>query len=451
MIGHEERLAAENMTKLVFKMALPAVAAQLINLLYSIVDRIYIGHISGVGADALAGIGVTGSVIILITAFAMITSMGAAPIASIALGGGDRERATHILSNSFTLLVVFNVLCMAVVYIFMEPILVVTGASEVTLPYAEGYLSVYMLGTFFVLVTNGLNTFINAQGRPSVAMWAVIAGAVANIILDPLFIFTFDMGIEGAAWASVISQGISAIWILKFLVSSEATLKIEKQFLRLSKPIVISILVLGVSPFIMASTEAVVCFVLNGTLKAYGDIHISSMAIIQSALLIVSVPLNGFSQGFMPIVSYNYGQGNKKRVKECLKIVVIVMTLFNFVLTMFFVLFPELVALIFTTDGELISTIERVMPAFFIGMTLFGLQRTFQNMFIALEQARISIFIAILRKIILLIPLIMILPKWMDEMGVYWAETISDAIAATVCTIIFCIVFPKIMATPIKK
>lgn len=442
---YEERLGTDRMLPLVFRMALPAVAAQIVNLLYNIVDRIYIGHIPGIGTDALAGIGVTGSVIILISAFSSIVGAGGAPLAAIALGQGDRERAGKILGNGLVLLVLFTVLTSVSAYLAMEPLLLLVGASEHTLPYAVDYLSVYLLGTLFVEVSVGLNAFINTQGRPAIAMWSVVIGAVLNIGLDPLFIFTFGMGVKGAALATVLSQACSALWVLLFLTSRKASLRLERKYLRPDRKIVLATLALGVSPFIMASTESLVGFVLNSSLKAYGDIYISALAIMQSAMLAVSVPLTGFAQGFIPIVSYNYGHGNRERVKECFRIVLAVMFTFNFVLVMFMILFPHVVASAFTSDGRLIATVEQTLPVFLAGMTIFGLQRSCQNMFVALGQAGVSVFIALLRKVFLLVPLALLLPRWWGMMGVFGAEGISDAVAAVCCTLIFVWRFPRIL------
>lgn len=442
---YEERLGTDRMLPLVFKMALPAVVAQLVNLLYNIVDRIYIGHIPGIGTLALAGIGVAGSIIILISAFSAIVAGGGAPLAAIALGQGNRQHAGRILGNGFVLLLLFTVLTSALAYIFMRPILLFTGASEQTLGYAMDYLSIYLIGTLFVEVSVGLNTFINTQGRPGIAMWSVVIGAVLNILLDPLFIFVFDMGVKGAALATIISQAATALWVLLFLTSSRASLRLETRHMKPDRKVIGAILALGASPFIMASTESLVGFVLNGTLKTFGDIYVSALTVMQSAMLFVSVPLTGFALGFVPIVSYNYGHGNRERVKECFKIAMTVMFLFNFALMMFMILFPSVIASAFTADEELIGTVKEVMPVFLAGMTIFGLQRACQNMFVALGQAKISIFIALLRKVLLLIPLALILPRFMGMIGVYSAEAISDATAAICCTIIFAIQFPKIL------
>ena len=442
---YEERLGTDRMLPLVFKMALPAVVAQLVNLLYNIVDRIYIGHIPGIGTLALAGIGVAGSIIILISAFSAIVAGGGAPLAAIALGQGNRQHAGRILGNGFVLLLLFTVLTSALAYIFMKPILLFTCASEQTLGYATDYLSIYLIGTLFVEVSVGLNTFINTQGRPGIAMWSVVIGAVLNILLDPLFIFVFDMGVKGAALATIISQAATALWVLLFLTSSRASLRLETRYMKPDRKVIGAILALGASPFIMASTESLVGFVLNGTLKTFGDIYVSALTVMQSAMLFVSVPLTGFALGFVPIVSYNYGHGNRERVKECFKIAMTVMFLFNFALMLFMILFPSVIASAFTADEELIGTVKEVMPVFLAGMTIFGLQRACQNMFVALGQAKISIFIALLRKVLLLIPLALILPRFMGMIGVYSAEAISDATAAICCTIIFAIQFPKIL------
>lgn len=443
--SYEERLGTDNMLSLVFKMALPAVAAQLVNLLYNLVDRIYIGHIPEIGTEALAGIGVTGSIIILISSFSAIVGGGGAPLAAIALGQNDRIKAGKILGNGFLMLLCFTLVSTVTVYAFMKPILYAIGASEHTIGYAVDYLSIYLMGTLFVEISVGLNPFINTQGRPTIAMYSVLIGAILNILLDPLFIFTFHMGVKGAALATILSQACSAIWVLKFLTSKQASLPLERKFIKPHKAILLSILALGVSPFIMASTESLVGFVLNSSLKVFGDIHVSALAIMQSAMLMVGVPLTGFAQGFVPIVSYNYGHRNINRVKEYFRIVLAVMFSFNLLLVGLMILFPTIVASIFTSNEELIRTVGKVMPVFLAGMTIFGLQRACQNMFVALGQAKVSVFIALLRKIFLLIPLALVLPQFMEVTGVYAAEGISDATAAICCTLIFAYQFPRIL------
>lgn len=444
--SYEERLGTDPMLRLIFRMALPAVAAQFVNLLYAIVDRVYIGHIPGIGTDALAGVGVTMSIVILISSFSAIVGAGGAPLAAIALGQGNRERAGKILGNGFVLLLLFTVVTSSLAYLFMEPVLLLTGASEHTLGYAEDYLSVYLLGTLFVEFSVGLNAFINTQGRPGIAMTSVLIGAAMNIVLDPVFIFGLDMGVKGAALATILSQACSAGWVLRFLFSRQASLPLERRYMKLDKGIVLSMLALGVSPFIMASTESLVGFVLNGSLKHFGDIHVSALAILQSAMQFASVPLVGFAQGFVPVASYNYGHGYKDRVRSCFRISLITMFSFNFVLMLMMICFPSVVASAFTDDEVLIGTVGCVIPVFLAGMTIFGLQRACQNMFVALGQARISIFIALLRKVILLIPLALLLPRFWGVNGIYAAEAISDATAAVCCTLLFAWKFPKILS-----
>lgn len=443
--NYEARLSTERMVPLVFKMAMPAVAAQLVNLLYGIVDRIYIGHIPQIGTDALAGVGVTTSIILLISAFSAIVGGGGAPLAAIALGQNDRERAGRILGNGVLLLVAFTVVTSLTAYVFMEPLLLLTGASVHTLGYAVDYLSVYLMGTIFVELSTGLNTFINAQGRPALAMYSVLIGAVLNIALDPLFIFAFGMGVKGAAVATVISQACSAVWVLRFLTSSRASLRIEWRYVRPERKVIVPIVALGVSPFIMASTESLVGFVLNTGLKRFGDIYVSTLTVLQSAMQFGSVPMTGFAQGFVPIVSYNYGHGDVDRVKSCFRVAVTVMFTFNLVLMLFMIFFPHVVASAFTDDVVLIGSVGVMMPLFLSGMTIFGLQRTCQNMFVALGQAKISIFIALLRKVILLVPLALVLPRWFGVKGVFAAEAVADATAAICCTLIFVWKFPKIL------
>lgn len=433
------------MLPLILRMALPTIAAQLVNLLYGIVDRIFIGHIPEVGNNALAGIGITSSIIILISAFSSIISGGGAPLASIALGKGDRERASKILGNGFVLLLLFTVITSVPAYIFLKPILLAVGASESTLPYAADYLSVYLAGTIFVQLSTGLNTFISVQGRPAIAMGSVLVGAVLNTCLDPLFIFTFGMGVKGAALATVIAQGFSAAWVISFLFSRRASLPIRKKYVKPDIKIILSVLSLGISPFVMASTESLVGFVLNGSLKEYGDIYVSALTVMQSAMMLVTVPLTGFSQGFAPVISYNYGHGSKERVKLGFKIVLPIMVAFNAAGILLIVLFPQVIARMFTDQPNLIEVVSRMMPLFLSGMSFMGLQRTCQNMFMALGQAKISLFIALLRKVILLVPLALILPRFFEVEGVYLAESFADVTAATCCTIIFFIRFPKIL------
>lgn len=444
-MSYEQRLGTDKMLPLILKMALPSTLAQLVNLLYSIVDRMFIGKIENIGTDALAGVGVTSSIIILISAFASIVSGGGAPLASMALGRGDRQRAGRILGNGAVMLVLFTAVTSLIAYIFMEPILLVIGASDATLPHATNYLSVYLLGTIFVMTATGLNAFINAQGRAGIGMISVLIGAGLNTLLDPIFIFLFDFGVKGAAIATVISQAASAVFVLGFLCSKKATLRLELKFMKPDFKVIGSMFALGIAPFIMASTESLVGFVMNGTLKGYGDIYVSTLTVMQSAMQFAAVPVSGFAQGFVPIVSYNYGKGNTDRVKECFKISLIIVFSVFLLLNSFMIFFPKVVAGLFTDDLVLIDTVGRCMPIFLIGMTIFGLQRTCQNMFVALGQAKISLFIAMLRKVILLVPLVLIFSHLFGVNGVFAAESVADATSAICCTIIFAVQFPRIL------
>ena len=442
----DERLCNEKMLPLVFKMALPSVAAQLVNLLYGIIDKIYIGHIEGVGADALAGVGITTSIILLISAFSSLVGGGGSPLAAIELGKGNIDGARKILNNGFVMLLFFALLCTTVPHFVMTPVLKFAGASDNTLPYAVDYLSIYLIGTVFVMISTGLNMFINCQGRPGIAMASVLIGAVLNTALDPIFIFAFGLGVKGAAIATVISQAASAAWVLRFLFSSKAYMRLDFKDMKPDLGVIGKITALGISPFVMASTESLVGFALNGQLQKYGnDIHVGALCVMQSAMQMVSIPLAGFSQGIIPILSYNYGHRRNDRVKEGFKITLAVMFGFNLVTMLFMILCPALIGRMFTDDGAVIETVARYMPVFLLGMTIFGLQRTCQNTFVALGQAKISLFIALLRKVILLVPLAYILPTFMGVVGVYVAESVADATAATLCTIIFLVTFPKIL------
>ena len=427
------------------KLAVPSIVAQLINALYNIVDRIYIGHMGADGSLALTGVGVCFPILMVISAFSAFVGMGGGPRASIAMGQKNMEGAERILSNCFTLLLGISIVLTAVLLPLREPLLLSFGASQDTLPYAESYLAIYLCGTVFVQMSLGMNTFITVQGRATISMLTVLIGAVINIGLDPLFIYTFGMGVQGAALATVISQACSAFWVLKFLFSSEASLNLSRKYLKFSPAITMSILGLGISPFIMASTESLVGFVLNGSLKQFGDIYVSSLTILQSAMQFGSVPITGFAQGFVPVASYNYGHGNTARVRECFRISLVTMFSFNAAVMLFLIIFPDRVASMFTSDSQLKATVSQMMPIFLSGMTIFGLQRACQNTFVALGQAKISLFIALLRKVILLVPLALFLPRFWGVKGVFAAESIADATAAICCTVIFMISFPKIL------
>lgn len=443
----EERMATESIGKLMASMTLPAILAQIINILYSIIDRIYIGHMEGVGANALTGVGVTFCITVFISAFSAFISNGAAPLAAIWLGKGDRERAEKILGNSVSFLLLCAVALMAFFYLFQRPLLYMFGASDATIGYATDYLSIYLAGTLFVEMALGLNAFIICQSQPRTAMLSVLIGAVANIILDPVFIFGLGMGVKGAAVATVISQGLSAAWVLSFLMGKRSSLKIRRQCMRLEGKVLGSVFSLGISPFIMNATESFISIVLNHGLQAYGgDMHVGSLTIMQSVMQLFSAPINGFTQGMTPIISYNYGAQNFRRVKKLYGWMIGMCFGFRFLTTATSMIFPRFYAGFFTNEAELVALTGNVMPIFMAGMLVFGLQNGIQPTFLALGQAKISLFIAVLRKIILLIPLALILPRFMGVMGVYWAEPVSDAISATVATLLFALNIRKILS-----
>lgn len=443
----EERMATQPVGRLMASMTLPAILAQIINILYSIIDRIYIGHMEGVGANALTGVGVTFCITVFISAFSAFISNGAAPLAAIWLGKGDREHAEKILGNSVSFLMICTVVLMAFFYAFQRPLLYMFGASDATIGYAMDYLSIYLLGTLFVELALGLNAFIICQSQPRIAMFSVLIGAVANIALDPVFIFGLHMGVKGAAVATVISQGLSAAWIMSFLLGKKTSLKVRRSCMRLEGRILGSVFSLGISPFIMNATESFISIVLNHGLQAYGgDLHVGSLTIMQSIMQLFSAPINGFTQGMTPIVSYNYGARNFDRVKLLYRWMIGMCFGFRFLTTATSMLLPTFYAGFFTSETQLVALTGEVMPIFMAGMLVFGLQNGIQPTFLALGQAKVSLFIAVLRKIILLIPLAIILPHFMGVMGVYWAEPISDTISAATASALFLLNIRKILS-----
>ena len=443
---YEERLGTERMLPLIFKMALPAVAAQFVNLLYNIVDRIYIGHIPEIGTNALAGVGVTTSIVILISSFSAIVGAGGAPLAAMALGQGDRVRAGKFLGNGFMLLILFTVLTSLVSYLFMEPILRFAGASAVTLPYAEDYLSVYLLGTLFVEISTGLNTFINSQGRPNIAMYSVLIGALLNIVLDPIFIFGFKMGVRGAALATVISQGISCIWVILFLRGGKTVLKLKRENIRFAPHIILPCIALGLATFIMQASESVISVCFNSSLLKYGgDIAVGAMTILTSVMQFAMLPLQGVAQGAQPILSYNFGAKNADRVKKTFLRLLTVSLCYSVALWAFVMLFPKTFAGIFSPNPELVNFTGDALRIYCGALFLFGIQIACQMTFVSIGNAGCSIIVAVLRKFVLLIPLIYIMPQLLADKtnAVYTAEPAADVIAVTCTAILFSIEFRK--------
>ena len=442
-------LGSGSIPKLFFKLAIPAVVAQLVNMLYNIVDRIYIGHIPEIGASALTGVGLFASIMMFITAFSMLAGAGGAPLASIALGKNDKEHAEKIMTNSFSLLLIFAVVLTVVIYIFAPTLLTLFGASEVTLPYAVDYARIYVIGTIFVLIVTGMNPFVTTQGFANIAMLTTIIGAVINIILDPIFIFVFDMGVKGAALATVLSQAVGAIWILRFLTGEKTTLKLRMENMKLDPKVFGPTLALGISPFIMVSTESLLSISFTTSLSKYGgDMAVGAMTIITSINMLVTMPLQGFTQGGQPIMSYNYGAGNADRVKKAFFMQFGVCVGYAAIFWCLCMIIPNVLAGIFTTDAALVEYASWALRIYMAGIFAVGFQLACQQSFMALGQAKYSLIMALLRKIILLIPLIFILPNFFTDkvFAVFVAEPVSDIIAATVTTLLFFTHFKKIMA-----
>lgn len=445
MGASEEKLGTAPLGRLMLSMGIPTLIAQLINLLYNIVDRIYIGQ--GVGREALTGVGLTLPVIMIVSAFSAFAGAGGAPLAAIALGQGKKEKAENIVGNVFTMLCVFSVMLMIVFYMIGKPFLYLVGASDSTYHFAGAYLNVYLIGTLFVQIVIGLNPFITAQGQSKTAMGSVLIGAVLNIVLDPVFIFGFQMGVRGAALATVLSQCAGAVWVMRFMMSPKTSLRLKMQFLRPNMKIIGSIMALGISPFIMQSTESLISVVMSSGLQKYGgDLYVGSLTILQSIMQLINTPIQGFTQGVQPILSYNFGAGNLERVKKVYRRIILMTTAFSFLLTSFAMMFPKLLARMFTQDKELIELLGRVAPVFLAGMLIFGIQMGCQTTFMGLGQAKISLFMALLRKVILLVPFALIFPMvTQDVMSIYFAECMADAMAAIVCGSVFLLTIRKIL------
>ena len=445
----QNEMATGSIPKLFFKLAIPAVVAQIVNLLYNIVDRIYIGHIPEVGASALTGVGLCAAIMMFITAFSMLAGAGGAPLAAISLGKNDKDHAEKIMTNSFMLLIIFAIILTIVIYIFAPNLLTMFGASEVTLPYAVDYTRIYILGTICVLIVTGMNPFVTTQGFSTVAMLTTVIGAAINIILDPIFIFVLGMGVKGAALATILSQGVGAIWILRFLTGKKTILKLRKENFKLDPKIFGPTLALGISPFIMVSTESLLSISFTTSLAKYGgDIAVGAMTIITSINMLVTMPLQGFTQGGQPIMSYNYGAGNVDRVKKAFLMQFGVCVGYAALFWGLCMLMPNVLAGIFTTDASLAEYASWAIRIYMAGIFSVGFQLACQQSFMALGQAAISLVMAFLRKLILLIPLIFILPNFFENkvFGVFVAEPVSDIIAAAVTTIVFFTQFKKIMA-----
>ncbi|MBU5331126.1 MATE family efflux transporter [Anaerocolumna aminovalerica] len=425
-------MGTEKISKLMLRLSLPTIIAQVINVLYNIVDRMYVGHIPEVGANTLTGLGVSAPLILIVSAFSMFVGGGGAPLAAIALGKNDKEEAEKILGTGTVILIILSIALTIGVFIFKEPLLYLFGASDATFPYANEYTTIYLLGTLFVQFALGLNLFITCQGKTKIAMFSVLIGAITNIILDPILIYGFNMGVRGAAIATVFSQALSAAFVVAFLVSNKSIIRIRFKYLKLNAQYAIKTLSLGVSSFTMQVTESAILIVFNnGLLKYGGDIYVGTMTIMQSVMQLLTIPIQGLIQGTQPIVSYNYGAGKYDRLKETMKLslkITVGATAGYYVLVFFF---PHLFARIFTSEADLLNLVAKILPIFMGGMWLFGVQMTSQMFFVGTGQAGKSLFIALLRKVILLIPMAIILPNFFGVMGVFYSEPIADLISAS--------------------
>lgn len=442
----EQQMRSGRLVPLILNLAIPAVIAQLINVLYNIVDRMYIGHIPEIGAQALTGLGVTFPIIMIVSAFSSFAGAGGAPLASIELGRGNREGAEKILGNAVTMLLFFSVVLTLFFQITKRPLLYLFGASDNTIEYACQYLSIYLMGTIFVQLTLGLNMFITSQGRAKIAMLSVLIGAVTNIVLDPIFIFVCNMGVRGAALATILSQALSTLWVLRFLTGPQTAIRIRLENLIPSRRIVLRVAALGISPFIMQATESLITIVFNSGLQFYGgDLYVGSMTVMQSVMQLVVVPVQGFTQGCQPIISFNYGAGQNDRVRSTYRIVILTTLIITSVCTLLVICFPGFFGGMFSDNPELIALVERCMPIYMFGMFIFGLQMGCQSAFMGLGQAKISLFLALLRKVILLVPLAIILPRFFGVIGIYYAEPVADILSAVTAGTLFLINIPRIL------
>lgn len=448
MEKNKDFLGTEPIGKLLFTLAVPTVVAQLINMLYNIIDRIYIGHISGEGSLALTGVGVCMPIIMIVSAFAALVSSGGAPRASIFMGKKDVDSAEKTLGGCFLLQVIVSIILTVVLLLFGEKLLLAFGASKNTIGYAVDYMSIYAFGTVFVQLTLGMNAFVTAQGFTKVSMVSVVIGAVTNIILDPILIFALNMGVRGAAFATIISQAISCVWVVGFLCSRNTLLKLKRKNLVVKPGVVLPCIALGMAAFIMQASESVISVCFNSSLLNYGgDIAVGAMTILTSVMQFAMLPLQGISQGAQPITSYNFGAGNAKRVKSTFRMLLTCCLIYAVVLWGAVMSVPQLFVRIFTPDTALIAYGAKALRIYLAVMFLFGIQIACQMTFTALGNAKCSIVVAIVRKFVLLIPLIYIMPHMVSDptMGVYLAEPVADVIAVAFTTILFTYQFKKTM------
>lgn len=448
MENDKEFLGREPVGRLLLRLALPTVAAQLVNMLYNIVDRIYIGHMPENGALALTGVGVCMPLIMAVSAFAALVSSGGAPKASIEMGKKNYDRAEHILGNCLTLLLILSAALTAILLVIHRPLLLFFGASGNTIEYAASYMQVYAIGTVFVQLTLGLNMFITTQGFAKTGMMTVLIGAVLNIVLDPVFIFGLDMGVRGAALATILSQAVSCAWCIAFLCGKKTYLRIRKDMMPLRAEIILPCLALGLATFIMYITESVISICFNSSLLKYGgDIAVGAMTICTSIMQFAMLPMQGIGQGAQPIASYNYGAKNAVRVKEIYLLLLKVDMIFSILLYLAIMLMPTAFARIFSSDEALIAYTAKALRIYCAAMFLFGIQMSCQLLLTSIGNAPCSIIVALVRKVVLLIPLIYLMPGLglisNKAYAVYMAEPAADVIAVTFTGILFCFQFRK--------
>ena len=448
MANAKQDMGTGSVKKLMLKMAVPALVGQVVNLLYNIVDRIYIGHLPEIGGTALTGVGLFTPILMLLTAFAMLAGAGGAPRAAIAMGKGDKEAAEKIMGNCFTVLMILAVVLTSVLYFTAPTLLRLFGASDATLPYAVTYGRIYILGSVFVLTVMGMNTFITTQGFAQISMLTTVIGAVINIVLDPILMFGLKMGVAGAAVATVLSQAVSALWILKFLTGKKTILRLKASNLKLVPSVILPCLGLGISSFVMVSTESILSVSFTSSLSRFGgDVAVGAMTVLTSINQLITMPLSGICQGGQPLISYNYGAKKLDRVKEAFFCQFGVCVAYTTCFWLLLMIVPNFFAGIFTNDASLVSYTAWAIRIFLACGFSVGFQLSCQQAFMALGQAKISLFMACLRKLILLIPLIFILPLFFENkaMAVFLAEPVSDFVAAAVTTIAFFTFFRKLM------
>lgn len=445
-MNNNEFLEKEPIGKLLFKLSIPTVIAQLINMLYNIVDRIFIGHMDGIGDVALTGVGVCLPIIMIVSAFAALISSGGAPRASIAMGRKEKDKAEKILGNCFSLQIIISIVLTIILLIFNEDLLMLFGASENTIGYAVEYMNIYAIGTIFVQLTLGLNMYITAQGFSKIAMFTVLIGAITNIILDPILIYGLNLGVSGAAIATVISQALSCAFVILFLIGKKTILKLKFKNMKLNSKIILPCIALGLAPFIMQASESIIIVCFNSSLQKYGgDIAVGAMTILSSVMQFAMLPLQGLAQGAQPISSYNYGAKNPKRVIQTFKILLLVSVIYSVTLYLIIMIFPKSFVQLFTEKQELIEFASKMLRIYCAVLFVFGIQIACQMTFVSIGNATSSVIVAAVRKFVLLLPLIYIMPLLFEDKtkAVYMAEPVADILAVSFTVILFIFQFKK--------